>query len=439
MREPPPGSEQKTNTNAGSSGVGDFWRWLLLLTIFTAVALLVIGTLLSNPDGGVRAGISRTHVAQLEETRAASLTDAAVPTTEPTSTSTSTPVPTRTPTATMTPTATPTPTSTATLTPMVITPLPQPADLFAAATHVAEQTRQVERHGTATPLPPNVVTATFTPKPLVVTNTPTPGNQETATYQAVVATALAATTGTPTLPAVPVVTATPSPTRTPKPIVTPKPTSTPTPLFQLLSDITPTPIPQFPSELVGKILFKGTALGEPKNPHGYYMINPDGTGLARLTGSWLFRAAEGRDSHSTGGEVGAVARVDPRTRRWQIFLRDYGSNELEQVTYFSFNGLRTPVLSPEGDAIAYVTWHTGNDEIWVIERGEKTGTQLTFDKDVYERHPSWAPGGNQIVYYLERDGKTRIWIMDADGRNKHPITSPDYDAWDPVWVKYADS
>ena len=60
--------------------------------------------------------------------------------------------------------------------------MPTDADVFAAATRAVESTRIAAEIGTATPTPPNLVTATFTPTPFVIINTPTPENQATAIY-----------------------------------------------------------------------------------------------------------------------------------------------------------------------------------------------------------------------------------------------------------------
>jgi hypothetical protein len=52
-----------------------------------------------------------------------------------------------------------------TLTPWVVTAMPQPDDVFAAATLVVQATLQALQAGTPTPTPPNLVTATPTPPP----------------------------------------------------------------------------------------------------------------------------------------------------------------------------------------------------------------------------------------------------------------------------------
>ncbi len=180
-----------------------------------------------------------------------------------------------------------------TLTPLVVTSTPTPKDVFAAATRVIMVTDWARILGPATPTPPNLATPTPTftltptPTPVIITNTPTPGSGETATYVALYATAQALTTGTPTPfpPKAMVLVATDTSTPKPKAGPQPRPTNTPTPLFIYFAELPPTPTPkpteEFPSELVGKILFMADYFG-PRRARAF-MINPDGTGLAILT------------------------------------------------------------------------------------------------------------------------------------------------------------
>ena len=337
------------------------------------------------------------------------------------------------------------PTPTPTRTPEVVTSTPVALDVFAAATIVAEATEQAELVGTATPTPENRVTATFTPCRLrhhafIVLATATPGNQATAAAVALYAEAAAFTTGTPTPLPIDAIVATATPTPTPK--LTP--TKTPTPIFVLLEDIAPTntpaPTPIFPDELVGKILFKATFLGTERRPD-YMAMNPDGTGLARLTaGYWYNRAVE-RDKYSGNRQYYVFNETEQDGfRRLQIFydVIEYGTTN--QLTFFGAGKAWDPVWSPTDDVVALVSNENKNDEIWIVRRDEWPAIQLTDNDWEWDKHPSWSPDGSQIIYSSNRgDGRLQIWIMDADGGNQRPLTNFPFEAWDPVWAKYPDS
>jgi len=145
---------------------------------------------------------------------------------------------------------TPAATATRTPTPWVVTPRPQPADLFAAATLSTQATVDALRDGTPTATPRNMVTATFTPQPPMSTRTPTPEAAATAQLHDAAATAAAAP-GTPApSPAWAVIATDTPPGSTPLPLLVPlapepppaaPPTPSTTPLLALLVVTQPPP------------------------------------------------------------------------------------------------------------------------------------------------------------------------------------------------------
>ena len=366
------------------------------------------------------------------------------------------------PTDTPTPLVTPTPSSSdsaARARPgilIVVTSTPTPPNVFAAATWVAAATEWAAVLGTATPTPGNMVTATPTPSPLVVTDTPTPANEATATYDAAVATAMAATTGTSTpLPdGVVALVATATPTGTPVPKTpstspaTPKSSAskTATPVYVLVDDLffpTSTPTPEFPQELVGKILFLSDYLANNSRTPNAFMINPDGTGLALLTSREFYDRAKERDAYSADKRLYAYSIREPlgsRTARIQVFYDDaeYGSTQ-HQLTYFGAGTAWAPAWSPRQEAAALVSSESKNDEIWLVRRNEWPPMQLTTNDWEWDRSPSFSPDGATIAFESNRvTGTRQIWLMDASGQNQRQITNFPFEASEPVWVKYTD-
>jgi len=336
------------------------------------------------------------------------------------------------------------------LTPIVVTARPQPKDVFAASTLAVRATADALEFGTPTATPPNMITATATPKPLVITSTPSPANAATAQVQALVATAQAFTTGTPApLPAWAVTatvapSATPKPTDTPAPPATPSPTVTNTPVWIPLSTRaparTPGPTPVFPAALGGRILFRSNMGSDGKTR--VYVMNPDGSGIGQLTADWPYVAAEARNAFSADKSQRAFALRDAMGRI-QIFTADAAAatvpdGQPAQTTWFGAGLAWAPAWSPAGDRIAFVSTETKNDEIWVVDRGSWPATQLTKNTWEWDKHPSWSPDGRQIIFSSNRSGRQQIWLMNADGSDPRPLTGPEYDAWDPIWVKFVD-
>ena len=204
-------------------------------------------------------------------------------------------------------TITPSPTA------VVVTPTPRPiGDIFAQATAVMQLTVQAATTGTPTPLPRGDVVATATPTPRVVTSTPTAENAATATIMvARNRTSLAHRTPPP------FVTATPMSSPTPATVArasTAGPLPTPTPLYVLVDAMTatatPNATPVFPAELVGKILFLSNRNGV-RQPEAY-MINPDGTGLAKLSSRQFYDRAEGTGGILAGSALLRLRRTPER-------------------------------------------------------------------------------------------------------------------------------
>jgi len=350
------------------------------------------------------------------------------------------------PTPTPSPTATSTP-APPTLTPWVITPQPQPEDVFAAATLAVEVATWEALHGTPTPLPPNAVTATYTPQPRVIYNTPTPGNDATATFVALRETAIAATTGTATPLPDYAVTVTPRPTSSPTPWPTLTLVPTATPVLIPLSDdemvseyvwSTRTPIPTptaLPQVLAGKIIFRsGFGGGE------VLVVDADGSDPALLVSAWPYQEALRRERLSPDGKH-TVCQMGG-THGLDLFLCPLNGNGQApaRLTYVGSGVAYDAAWSPDGTRIVFASNQQGQDELFVVERvfGNPRTVQVTTNEWESDKHPSYSPDGKYIVYYSNRTGSNLLWVMNDDGTNRRLLWIPElagYECWDPVWVK----
>lgn len=335
-----------------------------------------------------------------------------------------------------------TPTATATM--VMVTSTPTPENILTVAAQAPTATYQATATGTPTAIPENWVT------PWVVTSTPTPQNQATARFQLAEATAIAVVYGTPEPPPLNMVTATPKPTETPTPvfILLEGELPPPTPVLTPVAPLAPTP--PIPAQLIGKIAFKSDRTGQEE----IYVINPDGSGLALLTGRWPYHLARLADPFSADGrfriftkdmvryknisdpltdEIVGAKRVDAPALYWYDSL--YQAEEL--LTHFGAGMAYDGVWSPSREQIAFVSNDSGNDEIWVVNRDGSDLRQLTRDDfNWWDKHPSWSPDGNQIVFWSNRTGHGQIWVMDADGNNLYSLSRTGFNDWDPVWLKY---
>lgn len=319
--------------------------------------------------------------------------------------------------ATRVPPETPTPTF------VIVTSTPTPETIFTAAAMAATAAYQATTVGTPTSTPSNWVT------PIIVTNTPTPENEATATYMAAWLTAAAIATGT----------ATP----TPRHMWTATPTATPTdtPVYILLEEITPTPVTPTPTStptaiptvLMGKIAF----LTDRDGDTAAYIMNPDGSGLARLTNRWAYEFALDLDTYSPdmSQQVFAYFYEDSH----ELWVRNLAYDWIWRLRAPPKGEAYQPAWSPDSVHIAYVSQEDGNDEIHVIDMRNGApifDTRLTQNDWEWDKHPSWSPDGTQIVFWSNREtGRAQIWVMNADGSNPRNLSNDPYNNWDPVWIK----
>jgi TolB protein len=104
----------------------------------------------------------------------------------------------------------------------------------------------------------------------------------------------------------------------------------------------------------------------------------------------------------------------------EIYLMDYDGFDQKPLTANRSLNL-TPTWSPDGRALAYVSYRTGTPSLFrafIYEgRGDTivSGAGMTFS-------PAWSPDGKSIAFTWTRDGNSEIYIANADGTGLRRIT-----------------
>ncbi len=104
-----------------------------------------------------------------------------------------------------------------------------------------------------------------------------------------------------------------------------------------------------------------------------------------------------------------------------------------------------PVLSPNGDMIAYLSIGQENStQIFVADVEGQNKKQLTFSVSSRtwpgwppdgNHSPVWTPDGSQIVYVSWEDEDPEIHIMNSNGNNKRKLTNTDKRDEEPTVTK----
>ncbi len=225
------------------------------------------------------------------------------------------------------------------------------------------------------------------------------------------------------------------------PTATPTPTPTPTPAPPTPTPVLPTPTPVPTATPAPITWYKGwiAFLSDRDGDEGLYVMRPDGKGVRRLydDDKELYDEIYKKEQKSPDGTTRVYAEAAGNGRKdtniyifrddlpegWErrFMLTDWGSMEYD------------PVWAPNGQAIAFVSNKTGNDEIWIMWPDGTHKQQLTVNDWEWDKHPTWSPDGKYIAFYS--NSQTQIWVMNADGTAQQNISNNQYNDWDPVWIK----
>jgi dipeptidyl aminopeptidase/acylaminoacyl peptidase len=166
-----------------------------------------------------------------------------------------------------------------------------------------------------------------------------------------------------------------------------------------------------------------------------YVVNSDGTGLARLTN----HPARDRDpAWSPDGT--RIAFVSDRSGPAEIHVMRADGSEVVRLTFSGRDGeTASPTWSPDGSRIAY-----GNGDIWVVGAADGgPAPALLFSSLQFDGHPAWSPDDKQIAFASDLhayDYPLRFHLINADGtgtprwiggnffdgsEQQHPSWSPD--------------
>jgi TolB protein len=165
-----------------------------------------------------------------------------------------------------------------------------------------------------------------------------------------------------------------------------------------------------------------------------YRMNSDGKKLKRLT----FNAAV-NDWHVTCHpffdeiifESGSPGRED-------IYKMDYEGENIKKVSQDN-RRKRMPVISPNADIIAFVSYKGGSGdkhrEIFTMTYYGEDIKDITQNPNREDSHPSFSPDGEFIVYHTEDGrGNYSIMIMKPDGSGKKEIFTSHDKNWDPDFL-----
>lgn len=115
----------------------------------------------------------------------------------------------------------------------------------------------------------------------------------------------------------------------------------------------------------------------------------------------------------------------------QLFLWVRDTDQLIEPIKEEINPV-TPVWSPDGSKIAFVSSHTKNSEIYIFDLFAKTLNNLS-QHPASDLHPTWSPDGNMLAFASNREGNYDIYTISINGTELRNITQHPADDQAPDW------
>lgn len=139
-------------------------------------------------------------------------------------------------------------------------------------------------------------------------------------------------------------------------------------------------------------------------------------------------ARDGLDLHPALSPQGdAIAYVSDRTGAFEIYVRALSGTAIDTPLTSDGSQNVQPAWSPDGHSVAYHSYRRGG--IWVVPARGGVPRQISTSGS----NPAWSPDGKRLAFqsdehadvtptaWLAQSGST-IWIVDADGRNARQLT-----------------
>jgi TolB protein len=175
-------------------------------------------------------------------------------------------------------------------------------------------------------------------------------------------------------------------------------------------------------------------VGNVEQNYDVFLINPDGSGVSRLTNTrGIYRdlawSPDGtRIAYASGADFFNV----------HIFVMRADGTAPVQVSSGGGSDI-APAWSPDGTRIAYQNdFQFGPPEIFTVNADGTGQTRLT-NNFASDRHPTWSPDGTRIAFASNRDSITSggqgyaIYVAGGDGSNPQRLIDQSLSAQSPAW------
>ncbi len=184
----------------------------------------------------------------------------------------------------------------------------------------------------------------------------------------------------------------------------------------------------------------GQSVAFASNRSGYwdiYQLNLSGGGVTRLTDSLEYKAAPAWSPDNKW--LVYEAYIDENL---EIMIQSVMTQDVPIQLTDNPAADFSPVWSPNGRQIIFVSNRSGEDEIWLadLDKSEEQRYQnISFNPNSKDTHPAWSPDGGSLVWVGEQDGMRNLFLLalpltgDVNAtpatRNPQNLGSGDWPVW----------
>ena len=172
------------------------------------------------------------------------------------------------------------------------------------------------------------------------------------------------------------------------------------------------------SPLWGKIVFNSQRDGK----YEIYRMDSDGSNVTRLT---FNEAIDGAAAWSPNGQQIVFRSYRDGERNSEIYVMDADGQNQRRLTHH--RGIDSqPDWSPDGSQIVFTSTRNAdaNQRLNIFVMDANGGNVRQVTRMGFASSPYWSPDGKHILFEAVTDSGREVYMVDADGRNRWKVSSP---------------
>lgn len=134
----------------------------------------------------------------------------------------------------------------------------------------------------------------------------------------------------------------------------------------------------------------------------------------------LFRSSQSLMSPVWSPDGRHIAYVSFENRRSEIWLQNIETGARERLA--GFQGINSaPAFSPDGQRIAMTLSRDGNPNIYIMDLATRELTQITRTQSI-DTESTWAPDGRSLYFTSDRSGSPQIYRLELPDGSARRLT-----------------